>query len=341
MFQLEAQQARELAKYEPSDGKCIVFIGQDMEAIGGLEGYNGYSDYFQTPGGVTVYSNFSPGDNSFGFINKGNDGIKSLGNWGAGDNCAQCYVDNDSFKNSAIAIGLSLVNHEKEVANGTYDHLIKDLAEWIKASSRPIFLRIGYEFDGWDWNHYQRKHYLNAWKRIKLLFDELEVANVALVWQSKGTGSDQATLEKWYPGDDIVDWCGYSYFGSPDEEMIQFARKRGKPVFIAEATPVYESSGLFFNTKLSEPDVAKREWDRWFLPFFKTIEKNSDVVKAFSYINTNWSIQPMWIINPVFKKVDSRIQASDFVAEKWKSEISKSKYLNASDELFSKLRFEE
>ena len=25
------------AKFEPEDGKCLVFIGQDMEAIGGIE----------------------------------------------------------------------------------------------------------------------------------------------------------------------------------------------------------------------------------------------------------------------------------------------------------------
>jgi hypothetical protein len=30
-----------LEKFEPEDGKCIVFIGQDMEAIGGVEGYAG------------------------------------------------------------------------------------------------------------------------------------------------------------------------------------------------------------------------------------------------------------------------------------------------------------
>ena len=29
------------AKFEPVDGKCLVFIGQDMEAIGGIEGKEG------------------------------------------------------------------------------------------------------------------------------------------------------------------------------------------------------------------------------------------------------------------------------------------------------------
>ena len=47
---------RELSKYEPEDGKCFVFIGQDLGAVGGLEQYNeGYCDHFQTPAGITVY----------------------------------------------------------------------------------------------------------------------------------------------------------------------------------------------------------------------------------------------------------------------------------------------
>ena len=37
------------AKFEPEDGKCLVFIGQDMEAIGGIEGKEGYINFFGTP----------------------------------------------------------------------------------------------------------------------------------------------------------------------------------------------------------------------------------------------------------------------------------------------------
>tara|TARA_R110002073_G_scaffold336506_1_gene534360 strand:+ start:4656 stop:5756 length:1101 start_codon:yes stop_codon:yes gene_type:complete len=327
------------AKFEPKDGKVLFFIGQDLGAVGGLKNYTeGYCDFFDMPAGITTYTNFSPGDESFGHYNKGNDGIKTIANWGAGDSGAQIYVDTPKFKHSMIAIGLSLVNHEKKVANGKHDDLIKELGSWIKnLGKRPVFLRIGYEFDGWDWNHYKKKQYLKAWKRIHDVFEEMEVQNVALVWQSKGTGSNQKTLEEWYPGDDLVDWCGYSYFGSPDTEMLTFARKHKKPVFIAEATPVNENGGLFFNTKLTDPKVAKRTWESWFVPFIKTLNDNKDVIKAFSYINVNWSEQPMWIVNPLFKHVDSRIQANDFISEKWQKEISKPRYLKSNPALWNQL----
>jgi hypothetical protein len=328
-----------MAKFEPVDGECLFFIGQDMAATGGLNDYSdGYCDHFEMPAGITVYTGFSPGDESFGYIQKGNDGLTSIANWGAGDTCAQCYVEDDNFKYSIMAIGLSLVGHEKMVAKGQHDDLIKALGQWIIDAKRPIFLRIGYEFDGWDWNHYNKKHYLSAWRRIHSLFAEMKVDNVAFVWQSKGSGSGQDILEAWYPGDDLVDWCAYSYFGNPDKEMLTFARKHHKPVFIAEATPIIQVDTLFFNSQLSNPQVAQHAWDQWFVPFFNTLNANKDVIKAFSYINTNWSIEPMWINNPVFQKVDSRLQESNYISQKWKEELSKPRYLKSSAYLWDSLR---
>ncbi|MEM8764325.1 MAG: 1,4-beta-xylanase [Bacteroidota bacterium] len=319
-------------KFEPKTGDCLVFIGQDLGATGGLDDYSqGYSDYFETPAGVTVYTNLSPGGESYGYYNKGLDGIQTKANWGAGDSWANAYLQDSTFTNSALAIGLSLVNHEKKVAKGAHDDLIAELGIWIKSIKRPVFLRIGYEFDGWEWNHYQRKPYLKAWERIHTIFQELEVANVALVWQSKGTGSDQKTLEAWYPGDTLVDWCAYSYFGQPDTEMIHFARKHKKPVFIAEATPVRQVENLYFETNLKDETSGPKIWKAWFEPFFAILEQNSDVIKAFSYINADWSSQPMWITNPVFQKVDARLQVNEYIGKKWKTEMERTRYLHADD----------
>lgn len=325
-------------KFEPNDGQCLVFIGQDLAATGGLDKYaKGYANYFDIPAGITVYTNISPGNESFGHYNRGLDGIKTKANWGAGDSWANLYVQDSTYKNSVIAIGLSMVNHEKKVAKGDHDSLIRELGLWIKSIKRPVFLRVGYEFDGWQWNHYKKKHYLKAWQRIHAIFENLQVDNVAFVWQSKGTGSDQDILEAWYPGDDLVDWCAYSYFGQPDKEMLFFARKHNKPVFIAEATPVSQIDNLYFNSDLKKEALEKTIWLNWFVPFFKTLEDNSDVIKAFSYINSDWAAQPMWTTHPTFQKVDSRIQMSDYISQKWKEELQKPRYLKASNELIDLL----
>ena len=319
-------------KFVPAHGKCLVFVGQDLAATGGLKGYeDGYVDYFKTPAGVTIYTNLSPYNNSFGYDNNGLDGIKSKANWGAGDSWANLYLEDSIYQNCGIAIGLSFVNHEKKIAKGDLDHLIKQLAEWIKSTKRPVFLRIGYEFDGWSWNHYDRKQYLKTWQRIHAIFETLQVNNVAFVWQSKGHGSSQKVLEQWYPGDELVDWCGYSYFGAPDQEMLVFARKHKKPVFIAEATPVRQIENLYFDSDLKKEKLAEKIWEEWFIPFLKTIKDNADVIKAFSYINSDWTSQPMWINNPTFKQVDSRIQRSPYVSQKWKMEMDDPMFLHAKD----------
>ena len=319
-------------KFEPKDGKVLVFAGQDSEALGGTANYkNGYLDHFETPAGITLYSNLSSGDQSYAYFLKGLDGLKTKANWGAGDTCAQYFVDDERFNNTKLAIGLSMVNHEKNVAKGKHDKLIVELGEWIKSTNRPVFLRIGYEFDGWDWNNYKKKPFLKAWKRIHNIFRKIRVENVAFVWQSKGTGSNQEVLEDWYPGDEFVDWCGYSFFNNPDTEMIDFARKHNKPVFIAEACPVLKNQFGEFHANLSNEIEAKQVWQEWFIPFFKMINDNSDVVKAFSYINVEWKSQIMWKNNDYFKNVDSRIQQSNYVSKKWLEEMNKTKYVKSKN----------
>lgn len=110
-----------------------------------------------------------------------------------------------------------------------------------------------------------------------------------------------------------------------------------KPVFIAEATPTLQTDNLFFDTDLKKEIIAKRAWQQWFVPFLKTLNDNKDVIKAFSYINTDWSSQPMWINNDTFQQVDSRIQVSPFISEKCNAEIKNPRYLKPSDTLFDYL----
>ena len=274
------------AKFEPEDGKCLVFIGQDMEAIGGIEGKEGYVNFFGTPAGITIYTNIRPGDVSYGYTYQGLDGLTSNANWGAGNCFADAQLASPLLKGCDVAIGLELVNHEEKVASGEHDSYIIRLGEWIQnIAPRRVFLRIGYEFDGTDWNHYVPETYIPAYKHIKDHFDAAGIRNVAYVWQSKGDGTPLSDMQKWYPGDEYVDWCAYSYFGQPDQVMIEFARMKGKPVFIAESTPVFQKGQTYFDADIKKPEIARKIWDEWFTKFFSVIEENSDVVKAFSYIN--------------------------------------------------------
>ncbi len=321
-----------LAKFEPADGQVILFAGQELESIGGLGApYNdGYMDHFDAPGGFTMYTNFTPGDTMFGHVLTGLDGTWTTDDWGDSPSNLSLQLADPDFDSMALAIGLSLVNHEGLVADGEHDSLVIAYGTFLKElAPRPVFLRIGYEFDGHGWNFYDRKDYLRAYRRIKNLYDSLGVDNVAYVWQSTGWVSDEYMLEAWYPGDDYVDWCAYSFFARWDEaKMIDFARKKGKPVFIAEASPTISDhlvkfTGQTKTTILGDKEQALEAWDRWFTPLFKTLDSNPDVIKALSYINCNWRNHAMWKQNPTFQNIDARLQTSDFIRTRWVEALDK------------------
>jgi len=331
------------AKFEPANGKVILFVGQELEAIGGTDKYNdGYFDHFPAAGGVTEYTNFQPGITSCGFTIKGLDGLTSLADWGDGPENMSVTINNPHFKNSCLAIGLDISNGNDSVtAIGGHDTLIYKLGKWIKKlGRRPVFLRIGYEFNGFEWNHYKKQFYIAAWKRIKNKLDSMGVKNVAYVWQSKGQDATRKELDDFYPGDDYVDWVAFSFFGPEQEHhpMIQFARDHKKPLFISESSPVFtDANGVSIPLDLSKQADAEKAWKEWFVPYFRTVNNNPDVVKAISYINSPWKTRPLWRNNAYFKNIDDRITRNDSLKVWWLRETSKAKYLKASDTLFTYL----
>ena len=329
-----------LAKFEPADGKVLVFIGQDLASIGGLPDYNdGYADHFPSPAGITLYTGMDANDGSFGGTNEtALSGIYETIDHGNGPTNMSLILSDSTFENCALAIGLSMVGHEDKVASGILDSNIIQLGNFLLSlKNRPVFLRIGYEFDGYSWNHYEREDWLKAYKRIKNKLDSMAVSNTAYVWQSVGWVSNLEQLEAWYPGDEYVDWCGFSFFDRwRENRMIEFARTKRKPVFIAEASSVISDFTAKFDGKtkatvLSNPKQAEEAWEQWFVPFFHTIEEHPDVVKAIHYIDCNWKERPMWFENPTFQKVDARIETSEVISQQWKDKMNAPNYLNAKD----------
>ncbi len=314
------------AKFLPPDGKTLLLIGQDLGAVGGLPGYtDGYADHVPlTPGGITTYTDIAS-------LN----GLQNLGNWGSGDVNARLIVDEPRYLNSVLSIGLWMSGGaEARVAGGTLDSQIDALGAWIGAQNRPVFLRIGYEFDG-EWNAYDPENYIAAFRRIVDRFREAQVSNVATVWQSATHHSPHYgghEWEAWYPGDDYVDWFGLSYF-EPRlpilNAFLDLARAHGKPVMIAEAAP------KGFSTAAAAPEQL---WESWYQPFFDFIHANADVIRAVAYINVNWDSQPMWA-NAADTWGDSRVQANEVIAARWLTEISRESWLHGSPALFFQLGY--
>ena len=281
------------------DGRTSLLVGQELGAVGGFPGDHdqGYVDYVGMPAGVTVYT-----DLRFPLSLQGSV------DFGSGDLCGPCYLDNPAFDGTMMAIGLYMVGDLPNVVSGARDANIKLLGDFIKRAARPVLLRIGYEFDG-SWNGYDPALYVQAFRRIMDRLRGQGVTNVAAVWQSSGYTTNKSTLLRWYPGDEYVDWVAYSYFkqSNPSGGMMAIARERAKPVMIAEATPQR-------NLSLGDPIV---HWDAWFAPFFAHVHANADVIKAVAYINTRWFDQPAWGAG----WGDSRVQIRPEIKARWIAEM--------------------
>jgi hypothetical protein len=282
--------------FVPPHGKCLLLVGQDNQSIDDYVAATG-----SVPGGVMVYT-----------------GVHDFGNAADFDYLLKKYPK------CAFQIGLYMVDSLDRVINGEYDDNIRRLGEWIKSSRRPVYLRVGYEFD-FPANKYQPDKYVKAYQHVHDMLDDQGVTNVAYVWHSFAASS--ARIEDWYPGNDYVDWVAVSFFVQSVGQIVpvaEYARQHGKPLMIAESTPF----GL--GTKKGE-----ESWRRWFAPCFGFIDKYH--VKAFCYINWDWESQPM------FRGQgwgDCRIQANDLVKTRWMETTGSERFLKSSKGLYKQLGYQ-
>lgn len=339
----------------------LFFIGQDLDSVRDYYG----SDCCPQADGTTTYLDFyalsNPGA-AFGGLGMDLEG-RSTGveaNWGSGN--ASAWKSAAEFP-GALAIGLWITENDNpgglaRIVAGNHDAEARRLAAFIKAVGVTVFLRIGYEFDGsWNRGYENTDQYKKAFRRIVGVLREEQVKNVEYVWQSAAFPLDimidggYTDIRQWYPGDEYVDWMGVSMFAHLDEKpgiktefipptsrelvgkVLQLARERGKPVFIAEASPQGYDLKRGTNAHIAAAwdgpqgegvvEVSPEEiWEAWYAPLFGWMDENRDVVYALAYINCNWDSQPMW--GPPYDSGywgDTRLQVSPLLAERFTAAI--------------------
>ena len=368
------------AKLLPDQNRQLLIIGQDMSSV------NAYveSGKFPPPGGVTTYLAF------YQLLNSNYPANGALGedrhgaptgfdvDWGAGRLNANSAAL--GFRQSSLVIGLSIAEGNAgsvwargglaAIGRGEHDDKIQRLARFCKDIDKPVYLRIGYEFDGaWNRGYENTGAYIAAFRRIVDGLRRVGANKVAFVWQASASPMDDVIdagherIEDWYPGDDYVDWMGLSWFLRADEspqqaitqrqladEVLALARARDKPVMIAESAPQgYDLEQL---TRANSSPLrdgpagqsrqqrsADEIWQEWFVPFFDYIDFNRDVIRAVAYINADWDSQSMWRA-PYAQGYwgDSRIQANPSISARWRQQIEDdSSWLHGGSNLESQL----
>jgi len=234
----------------------------------------------------------------------------------------------DSYEPHCVIpqIGLAMTHdgkpeghYEHEVAAGRYDAQLDGFWEGLSGLRRPVFLRIGYEFNG-HWNGYEPEPFKAAWRRVGKALRDHKLDEVATVWCYAPEGNNRE-YQAYYPGHDVVDWWAVDLFGIEqfDSErtrsFMEEAARRGFPVMIGESTP--RRVGVL---------EGARSWEKWFARYFRFIREHPHV-KAFCYISWDWGKYPKWQ-----DWGECRIHVNGEVLERYRRELADGLYIHAQAE---------
>ncbi|MCC7144838.1 MAG: hypothetical protein IT443_00170 [Phycisphaeraceae bacterium] len=223
---------------------------------------------------------------------------------------------------AVVQLGLSMTSdgrperhYEQEVADGLHDEHLRELFAGLRELGVPVYLRIGYECNG-SWNGSRPESYRKAFAHVTKVLRQVE-GEIATVWCPHP--SDVESALPYYPGDEWVDWWAVDLFGAQEiaecKPLLTLAHEHGKPVMIGESTP--HRVGVH---------QGQQSWNRWFGRYFQLI-RESPGIKAFCYINWDWSQYPQWQ-----DWGDARLQENKVVADLYRKEMACPLYLHGSTE---------
>ncbi len=246
---------------------------------------------------------------------------------GANDTPGEVKEEIDMYKNIlnhypedvGLQLGLSMTRggngYEADVANGIHDEGLIALAKHLDSLNRVVFVRIGYEANGF-WNNYTSVSYRDAFRHVTDIFRSVS-DSIATVWCVHPV-DNMSKIMTYYPGDEYVDWWSIDLFqtnfitNNTTAAFMDSAVAHQKPVMIGEATPTETGVG-----------EGQKSWDDWYRVFFETIRENP-VIKAFCYINRDWAYrggQPTW--------GNSKIEDDQVVACNYRNEMDLDLYMHA------------
>jgi beta-mannanase len=136
-----------------------------------------------------------------------------------------------------------------EIAQGRHDVYLRQLSEAVRELGKPVFLRYAHRMDLASASSWvgSPAAYVAAWRHVHEIFAGLPVS---WVWTPTAAGfSGDQPAERFYPGDDYVDWIaadGYNGAGCGGQsgwrqladvfgDFYAWGSARGKPLMIAEA----------------------------------------------------------------------------------------------------------
>jgi len=185
------------------------------------------------------------------------------------------------------------------IISGDCDSYITTFANAAKSWGKPLFLRFAHEMNGnwYPWTGYSNgsneaaaEKYKTAWKRIYSTFESVGANNVTWVWCPMNYGYTTEAWnnhEKYYPGDNYVDWVAFDGYANSDKAS---ETATSDAVYIG----IYATliSTIFSNKPIMIGETARGTVDAtnkplWITDAFYKIKNNYPKIKLYVWFNMN------------------------------------------------------
>lgn len=207
------------------------------------------------------------------------------------------------------------------------DEYVRSFAQQAKEAGIPIFIRYASEMNGaWVPWYDEPQKYVEKFRLVAKIMHEV-APNVAMVWSPNFWPNDN--IDAYYPGDEYVDWVGFSLYSTPiydgkedfSKNMIDYftplyEKYKHKPIMIAEG-----AIGHYYqNTKTSYAKWAEGQISI----MYGYLPRMFPQVKAMTYFNMSRarseSLKSEFIYdmvdNPVMHDQYRRLIQSDYFMTK-------------------------
>ena len=201
----------------------------------------------------------------------------------------------------AIGGGETLLS---DITAGKYDTIIFAMATEVESLGSVVFVRFAPEMDMDTGKPYTLKPpeiFIPAYQHFVVLFREASPTSLQ-IWTSVGNHGG----EKYYPGDDYVDYTGYSLYEQPDASKMWCGHERSFAQWMDEKYPLFANLGK--PVMITELGICGSPGKQkiWMEDAFTAVG-NYPLVKALIYFNAQDTVSwrrwgapgaPNWQISP-------------------------------------------
>jgi hypothetical protein len=175
----------------------------------------------------------------------------------------------------------------RAITLGRQDDLLRDRAGRVAELGRPLMIRFRWEMDRPNLraSMWSGLDFIAAWQHVRRIFAEEGATNVAWVWCPTAEGFAAGEAQKFYPGDDQVDWLCVDAYASSQlvglgdllAPFLRWAAERPKPIIVGE-----------FGVSRAYPSAQRAKW----LRNATAVIKANPQIKAVSYFESNPDSEP-------------------------------------------------